>query len=88
MQNYNYGELPYITLYEIKSLCERNNIQLNIIFKPGSIQLKFIRLNPITNKQEKSEIRTYSNKEISTHCTRAAINLIINNLMTDVFKVL
>jgi UDP-galactopyranose mutase len=84
---YNFGQLPYISLYYIKSLCDKHNIQVNMTFKPTSIQLKFIRLNSFTGLQEKAETRVYRNDELGMYCTSGTIDLIVKNLLTDMFQV-
>jgi hypothetical protein len=82
---YQIGQLPLINLGYLKSLCDNNNIQMNFILRPDQIELKFSRIDPYTNLLNKSEKHIIKNKDIANQFSARGIELIINNLLLDVY---
>jgi hypothetical protein len=81
----NKGQLPFITMDNLKSLCETYNVQLNLIIKPDQIKIKAIKLDRTTGLQSKSQSATINDNEIAATFTIDNINRLIRNVLTDVF---
>lgn len=79
------GQLPYITMEDLKSLCETYNVQLNLMIKPDQIKIKAIKIDRNTGLQSKSQSASIDNNEIAMSFTIQNINRLIRNVLTDVF---
>jgi hypothetical protein len=79
------GQLPFITLQDLKILSEQYSVQFNFIFKPNQIRLKVISINPITGLQIKSQSEIINNFDIPDRLTIDAINRLIRNVTTQVY---
>jgi hypothetical protein len=82
---YQMGVLPVINFAYVKSLCDNNNVQMNLIFRPDQIEVKISRIDPVTKLLNKSEKHVIRNHEIAQKFNTNTFELIIKNILTDVF---
>jgi hypothetical protein len=79
------GQLPYISLGNLKSFCEAYNIQINLIMKPDQIKVKVIQIDRATGLQSKSQSLTIDNNMIVEKFTLDNLNRMIRGVLAEVY---